>query len=573
MKCPACATQNPADARFCGNCGRALVAQMADGPGLSSMYTADFNVKEAAPATLDTLATGQVVGRRYEIRAALGNTGSVDTYLAADRLTGQDVHLKVLRPNLRLGAQAQQQFLRDAGAALTLRHPGIAAIYDANEADGLSYIAMEAVQGETLRDWNRRRLASGGEMGMSAISTIIFLILDAITTIHINKLVRADLKPGNIAMLSDPADPNISLKLVDVGLPLADSGDTGGAGFGASPYRAPEALTAAGIDLQASADVYSISMIFYELLAGVPLAGHWQPPSTGRSDVPAAVDELIQNGLSNNPRRRPQSVTEYRDALVAAMGDVKPPRPRPGPGPGPKPNPTPNPTPEPKPEPIIVDTWKVPDFLVPILKTLNMPFVLIMMTAQNMLNMFELLFFRGAMMRLGTRKAARNGIALILSVVLIAAIGAGVWAGVTWYNSRSPTLAGGPGTLDTPVAPPVQPDPVRPDPVTPVQPSRFAAFNGYWTDDFGGRWNIKVDTSGRVRGVASGGPLAGSEMIGEFSGNQFQFAIGNAYGSGGGAGRFDGGCHINYQTLDPYGSGRTIDATLHVNHQPGAPCP
>jgi len=398
--------------------------------------------------------------------------------------------------------------------------------------------------------------------------------------------VRVDLKPSNIALLSDPAQPDIVLKLVDVGLPYSDGEDTATTGFGASPYRAPEALTATGSDLSSAADIYSISMIFYELLAGVPLAGHWQAPSAGRSDVPAPIDQLIQDGLSNNPRRRPASIHAYREALnkvLAGYRDdhkpVSPPRPRPGPGPAP----TPAPTPEPGPSAVIVETWKVPDFLVPILKTINMPFVLIMMTLQNAVNWIELLIFSGRGYTLGQKRAARGWITAVVSVVLVAVIGLAVWGGVAWYNGRETSVAqlDGPPPPEAPPqelreTPPRELDPPQQPPVQPVTPQRasqFIDFNGYWTDDFGGAWTVQVNDRGETLGLATAGMFAGTEMAGVFSGQQFEFVVGNAFGAGAGNGRFDGGCHINYQTLDPYGSGQTVNAALHINHQPGAPCP
>jgi uncharacterized membrane protein YhaH (DUF805 family) len=81
---------------------------------------------------------------------------------------------------------------------------------------------------------------------------------------------------------------------------------------------APEQLTAPDA-AQASADLFSLSVIFYELLVGVVPQSYWQPPSGGRADVPVAIDQLIQKGLSPSPRTRQQTVAEYRDALEAAM--------------------------------------------------------------------------------------------------------------------------------------------------------------------------------------------------------------------------------------------------------------
>ena len=586
MNCSACQTAVSETDRFCGNCGRALVADRPAAADMSSLYTVDSGIRPAPSPPSSELAPGAIIANRYELRAALSSSGPTDTYLAHDRLTGSDVNLSILRPDLRFGGKMREGLLRDVAAARDIRHSNIAAVYDAGEADGVTYVSTEAVAGDTLREWNRQQLMSGAELGMTSISAIIFAILDAIMIIHIRKLVRVDLKPDNIVLLSDPAQPGFQLKLVDIGLPYGQGADTAATGFAANPYRAPEAMTAAGSDLSPSADIYSISMIFYELITGVPMAGHWQAPSGGRSDVPAAIDQLIQDGLSNNPRRRPQSIQNFRDALQKALGDNPnpAPRPRPGPGPGPKPSPGPTPEPGPAPEPVIVDTWKVPDVLVPILKTINMPFVLIMMVVQNIVTWIELLAFSGRGYTIGQKRAARGWITAGVSLVLIAAIGVAVWGGLAWFNNREQSqLAGASGGPDAPRPPlddmpeplvtPVRPDPEPHVPVQPTPVNPFAAFSGYWTDDFGGRWTVQVNDRGEAEGRATKGMFAGMELAGEFNGRDFDFAIGNAYSSGGGSGVFDGGCHINYQTLDPYGSGQLINAQLHINHQAGASCP
>ncbi len=465
-----------------------------------------------------------------------------------------------------------QRFVREAAAARDIRHPGIAAVYDVSESDGQAYFTTEVVGGVSLRDWNRRRLTSGSELGMSSISALIFTILDAITTIHIRKLV-ADVSAAKIMLLSDPAQPGIRIKLVDVGIPLLTAAsETGATGFGANPYRAPEALTISGEALQPSADIYSVSMIFYELLTGVALAGHWQAPSADRKDVPPAVDALIQVGLSNAPRRRPQSAEEFCKQLEAALGEGVDPKP----GPKPKPDRKPDPKPDPGPK-VVVNTWKIPDFLAPILKTLNMPFAGIMLMIQSMVSWLEVLTFSGRPLQLATRKAVRGGLAVVVTLGLLALATVAVWGTLKLVHAGNAVpddeLDGGPTPRDRDVDPtPLPPPPPRPPPPPPTR-SPYAAFQGYWTDDFGDNWTVGIDRAGRVKAKATGGNFAGTQMIGTFNGSRFDFAFGNAYGTGQAVGAFDGGCHIQYQTLDPYGSGRMVNAQFHINHQPGAPCP
>jgi uncharacterized membrane protein YhaH (DUF805 family) len=154
---------------------------------------------------------------------------------------------------------------------------------------------------------------------MLTAANIIAEILSGLDAAHRAGVVHRDLKPENVMLMSEPGDGGAQLKLLDFGVArAAGTGDTGATSLGTRGYMAPEQITAPDA-AQPSADLYSLSVMFYELLVGVVPQGHWQPPSGGRSDVPAAIDKLIERGLSNNPRVRPQSVAEYGKLLAEAM--------------------------------------------------------------------------------------------------------------------------------------------------------------------------------------------------------------------------------------------------------------
>jgi len=154
---------------------------------------------------------------------------------------------------------------------------------------------------------------------MATAANIIAEILSGLDAAHKAGVVHRDLKPENVMLAGEPTDAGASLKLLDFGVArAAGAGDTGATSLGTRGYMAPEQITAPDA-AQPSADLYSLSVMFYELLVGVVPQGHWQPPSAGRSDVPPAIDKLIERGLSNSPRQRPQSVAEYGRALADAM--------------------------------------------------------------------------------------------------------------------------------------------------------------------------------------------------------------------------------------------------------------
>jgi hypothetical protein len=496
------------------------------------------------------------------------------------------VMLKVMPPLHAAALGGTPRLMKDAVTARDVRHPGLAAIYDMGEQDGFVYFATEIVEGVPLSDWNRRLLSNGGELGFSPVITLVMAIIDVLIALHARGLIRVDLKPANIMLLSDPAEAGVRIKLAGVGLPAPDEAQGGtGTGFGGSPYRAPEALTANANALQPSADVYSVSMILYELLTGVPLSGHWRRPGEGRADVTPELDQLVQDGLSNNPRRRPQSLEAFRDALMQAakLRDV---RNDPSPSPGPGPRPDPKPDPEPGPQPERVKTWSIPAFLVPVFKALNMPLAAMLVVLQTILGWVQVATLGGRQGATGDKTLKRGAPPALIAAVVIGVLVLG--AGVAWF-----WLGGGPGTVvaqneelegepetepddRTPNLQPDELDTPEPEPL-PTPRSRFASFNGYWTDDFGGVWNVSADNNGAVQAVSTAGMLTGSQMAGQLGGtaggSRFDFLVGNAYGSGSASGTFDGACHINYQTIDPYGSGRMVNAVFHVNHQPGAPCP
>jgi serine/threonine protein kinase len=192
---------------------------------------------------------------------------------------------------------------------------------------------MEYIEAISLRDWHRKQVQDRKDVPLAVAARIVAEILDGLTAAHGKGIVHRDLKPENILLTDDPTPEKASLKIVDFGIARAagapiESGT--GTGLGTPRYMAPEQVTNAD-SAGPSADLYSLSIIFYELLVDVLPQGHWQPPSGGRADIPAAIDRLIERGLANRAASRPQSASEYRQQLVAAMGGYYPPQPV-GPG-------------------------------------------------------------------------------------------------------------------------------------------------------------------------------------------------------------------------------------------------
>jgi uncharacterized membrane protein YhaH (DUF805 family)/tRNA A-37 threonylcarbamoyl transferase component Bud32 len=315
MKCPRCKADNPEDAIYCGAC-QAKLKDIAwklteDGPPLGAF---------SAPGPKATLLeVGAVFADRYEILAVIGEGGMGVVYRAHDRVVKKEVALKLVRAERLAGADAVERLIREGAIARDIRHPNIVAVYDVGEVQGQPYLSMEYLAGKSLHAWNRERAMSGAECSMKAASRIIEEILQGLDAAHRAGVVHRDLKPENIMLLSEPDDQGVKLKILDFGVArAAGGGATGATATGTIGYMAPEQKRAPDA-ARPPADLYSLSVIFYELLVDADPEGVWEPPSKGRRDVPPGVDALILKGLSKRATMRQQSVAEYARELAQAQ--------------------------------------------------------------------------------------------------------------------------------------------------------------------------------------------------------------------------------------------------------------
>jgi tRNA A-37 threonylcarbamoyl transferase component Bud32 len=489
MNCPHCKSPNPSDAIYCGDCGRKMVDTLAfqetSAEGLAAQRTRRMPGGPAA-----ALAAGDEFAGRYVIAAVIGEGGMGVVYRARDKVTDRDVALKLIRADRLGGPEAVARLVREGVTSRDIRHPNVVAVYDVGEADGQPYLSMEHLAGQSLRGWIGQQMAAGAECSMAVAARIVKEILAGLEAAHAAGVVHRDLKPENVMLLSAPADDAVRLKLLDFGIARAGApSDTSHTGLGTPRYMAPEQATAPDA-VQPSADLYSLSVIFYELLVGVVPQGHWQPPSGGRRDVPTGVDDLIQKGLSNNPRSRPQSAAEYRTLLDQALAaGVK----RGG-------------------------TWD----------------------ADGVRKMLDQAKDRASRMR--ARKtpawawwaAGAAGVAILISG--LADLGGAFDAAPDYEDVRPPDdVIGGGGSLP--------PEPPAID---------YASLGGEWHDDFQTVWSVRVSPNGQVSGRATRGRYAGGIIEGGFSGDQLQLAV-QLGGTGATIlGRLDG-CHIRYTAPNEFG--------------------
>ena len=358
MNCPNpdCAQPIPDGAVFCPNCGTTPNPPVVEGGvrTISNQQTIAPFRDHQAPA----LEPGSTFADRFTIVREIGEVDDGPVSQATDTTTAEDVALKLFRPELVPDEASVKRLLAEASAARQIQHPNVVAIYDVAQWEGQPYLTMELVRGGNLRAWMVESMRAAVETPLAKAVEIVDGILNGLGEGHRRGLVHGDLKPENVLFAGDPASPGSAIKLLDFG--VGSAARPGAPSVGARQYAAPEQFTSS--TRTASADLYAVTMIFYELLMEALPQARFEPVGKSRPDVPAAVDALIEKGLSGRPRSRFQSVAEYREALRASMAAVpppppspqpvitpEPPRPRPAPAPAPPPPPSPVPPPQPPP--------------------------------------------------------------------------------------------------------------------------------------------------------------------------------------------------------------------------------
>ncbi|MEQ9507294.1 MAG: serine/threonine-protein kinase [Hyphomonas sp.] len=330
--------------RYCPSCGADnQETRFADMRTIGELETLDdTSTRGGSKNTVPTLEPGTVFSGRYTIESVVGKGGMGIVYRAHDKLAEKAVALKLIRTERLSGPGAVKQLISEGLTARDIRHQNVVAVYDVGEAEGQPFVSMEFLDGQSLRDWHRGKIRQRQDVPLRVAARIVAEILDGLSAAHAAGVIHRDLKPENIMLSAEPSETSAPLKILDFGIACVAgvSMDSGTRGIGTPDYMAPEQKMNAD-SAGPAADLYSLSKIFYELLMEVLPSGFWQPPSGGRSDVPAGIDTLISRGLSDRPPSRQQTAKEYRTELVNAVnlaggGSKKPDKPTPLPSIDPK---------------------------------------------------------------------------------------------------------------------------------------------------------------------------------------------------------------------------------------------
>ena len=261
---------------------------------------------------------------KYDIVRELGRGAMGIVYEGVDPVIGRKVAIKTIRFDTltddREYAEMYQRFLREARAAGNLSHPSIVTIYEVGESDGLTYIAMEFIQGESLE----ARIAAGHKLAIDSVIALIAQLGDALDYAHRHGIVHRDIKPANILIDRDERP-----RLVDFGIArVASSSLTQtNAVLGTPYYMAPEQI--AGLTVDNRTDLFALGTVLYEMLTLTkPFAGanvttviykimhvDPQPPREIDSTLPPGLDAIIRTALAKDPDQRFQSARELTLAL------------------------------------------------------------------------------------------------------------------------------------------------------------------------------------------------------------------------------------------------------------------
>jgi serine/threonine protein kinase len=305
--CPRCGAGLRADAPE-GLCPKCLLEQAIQPPSISPMDpesegTAAFAHEFVPPAPAELAKHFP----QLEILEFVGQGGMGIVYKVRQSRLDRLAALKILPPQANRDPAFAERFAREARALAKLAHPGIVAVYDFGQSDGLYFFLMEFVDGVNLRHLMRQ-----GKLKPENALQIVPQICEALQFAHEQGVVHRDIKPENILV-----DKKGRVRIADFGLAKllgqkpADSALTGSRQVMGTPhYMAPEQMEKP-LQVDHRADIYSLGVVFYEMLTGELPLGRFPPPSQ-RVTVDVRLDQVVLRALEKEPERRYQQASEVK---------------------------------------------------------------------------------------------------------------------------------------------------------------------------------------------------------------------------------------------------------------------
>lgn len=277
---------------------------------------------------MSVLANGTLIDNRYKVNGRIGSGGMADVYLCDDQHLGRPVAIKVMHERFAQDASFVQRFEREAQAAAGLQHKNVVNVFDRGQVGNTYYIAMEYLQGRSLKDV----IVAMGALDPKLAIHIALQILAAARFAHSKGIVHRDIKPQNVMI-----DDEWNVKVTDFGIahnPVDGDITQTGQMVGTAQYISPE--QAQGRPVSNASDLYSMGVVLFEMLTGkVPFDGessvqialkHISDPPPRPSSivptVPPALDAVVLKAMAKSPVERYASADEFTSALENARDGI-----------------------------------------------------------------------------------------------------------------------------------------------------------------------------------------------------------------------------------------------------------
>ncbi len=283
MKCPKCHSDNPDTQKFCGECATPLTA--------SEAAPSSFTKTLATP--VGELTRGTLFADRYEIIEELGRGGMGNVYRVEDTKIGEEVALKLIRPEISYDKKTIERFSNELKLARKIIHKNVVRMFELMEDKGAHFIAMEYVPGQDLKGLIKQSAPISTARAISIAKQICAGLAEA----HDMGVIHRDLKPSNIMI-----DKEGNARIMDFGIArsLQTKGITGaGVVIGTPEYMSPEQVEAKEVDRRS--DIYSLGVILYEMVTG-------QVPFTG--DTPFTIGVKHKSEKPKDPRELNAQIPE-----------------------------------------------------------------------------------------------------------------------------------------------------------------------------------------------------------------------------------------------------------------------